>query len=394
MTRYQPTVLASALLAAIAVPFAVGAQNPPANDTTELDRIAVTGSRIKRADMEGPAPVKVITAEQMRAEGFATVYDALQTITEAIGNVEQDYQWGQTSVNAYPLNLRNLGPGRTLLLINGHRVADYPMPYQGKGNFSNFNNIPTGIVERIEILAGSASAIYGSDAMGGVVNVVLKENMESHVARVRYGESTRGGRENLDVALSGGFTFGGDRGSLVYNLQHFDRGVLLAKDRPFMDEEGDKPFILWGPGERYFNEPVLRPSTGIAVINHDGDARLPRIAPPQGACDQYNGLTYLARRLNWVNGGPDEAGSYCATRVFQDWALRTGSEDDSAYAYGTWDFNEDLQGWAALGRSCSVSTAAAAVPCSGIPMPMTAQVAVARFTSVSRRRKSAARMAI
>jgi len=354
MTRFPPTTLASALLLAMTVPFAAYAQNSPTPgaDTSELDKISVTGSRIKRVEMEGPAPVKVITAEQIRAEGFATVYDALQTITEAIGPVDQDYQWGQSSVNAYPVNLRNLGPGRTLLLINGHRVADYPVPYQGKSNFSNFNNIPTGIVERIEILAGSASAIYGSDAMGGVINVVLKDNMDSHVARVRYGEATRGGRENFDVALSGGFTFAGDRGTLVYNLQHFDRGVLLARDRPFMDEEGDKPFILWGPGERYFSVPVLRPFTGIRLSDLNDDGAIVRnIDPPSGACDQYGGVHFLARRLAYDSSTntPSDDGGYCANRVFQDWALRTGSEDDSGYAYSTWQFNDDLQGWASLG---------------------------------------------
>jgi len=356
MTRFPPTTLASALLLAMTVPFAAYAQNSPAPgaDTSELDKISVTGSRIKRVEMEGPAPVKIITAEQMRVEGFATVYDALQTITEAIGPVEQDYQWGQSSVNAYPVNLRNLGPGRSLLLINGHRVADYPVPYQGKSNFANFNNIPSGIVERIEILSGSASAIYGSDAMGGVINVVLKENMDSHVARVRYGEATRGGRDNLDIALSGGFTFGGDRGTLTYNLQHFDRGVLLAKDRPFMDEEGDKDFAVWGAGERYFNLPVLRPSTGIRVAElNDEGGTIRYLDPPSGACDQYGHETYLARRLAYDRNThtPEDTGGYCADRAwsFRHWALRTGSEDDSGYLHGTWQFHDDLQVWTSLG---------------------------------------------
>jgi len=162
------TVLAAAMALALSCPLAAIAQDGQAQQTQadesasdgkakNLDTVTVTGSRIKRSEIEGPAPVTVISADQMRKEGFATVYDALQTITAALGPVQNDYDWGQSSVNAYPINLRNLGPGRSLLLINGHRVADYPMPYQGKSNFANFNNIPTGIVERIEILAGSAS---------------------------------------------------------------------------------------------------------------------------------------------------------------------------------------------------------------------------------------------
>ena len=119
----QRNALASALALALFSPFAVSAQQAetqtdtstttqPAEQDQEartLDAVTVTGSRIKRAEIEGPAPVTIITGEQMKKEGFATVYDALQTLTEAIGNVQNDYDWGQSSVNAYPLNLRNLG---------------------------------------------------------------------------------------------------------------------------------------------------------------------------------------------------------------------------------------------------------------------------------------------
>lgn len=362
------TALASALALALGAPaFAQDVQTDEGREAASqagiaseeaktLDSVVVTGSRIKRAEIEGPAPVTVITGEQIKKEGFATVHDALMTLTEAIGNVQNDYDWGQSSVNAYPINLRNLGPGRSLLLINGHRVADYPMPYQGKSNFANYNNIPTGIVERIEVLSGAASAVYGSDAMGGVVNVVLKEHAEGHTLRVKYGEATRGGRENLDIVLSGGFT--GDRGSLVYNLQHFDRGVLLAKDRPFMDAEDDKHPIMRTPLENHYNIGRGLMYPGLYVRDRDRVVELGgigfasyRLPPPEGACDQYGDLYYhfQYRGYDRNSGQESEAGAYCAQRVFQNWALRTGSEDDSGYLYGTFDFTDNLQGWASLG---------------------------------------------
>ncbi|MBP3983546.1 TonB-dependent receptor [Pseudoxanthomonas helianthi] len=362
-TRLQYSPLAAALFLAMAAAMPAAAQDAPAQDPNQqktesakseaktLDTVAVTGSRIKRSEIEGPAPVTVITGEQMKKEGFATVYDALQTITEAIGNVEQDYNWGQSSVNASPLNLRNLGPGRSLLLINGHRVADYPMPYQGKSNFANFNNIPSGIVERIEVLSGSASAIYGSDAMGGVVNVILKESADEHQLRIRLGDATRGGRKTADVVLSGGFS--GDKWNLVYNLQHFDRGELLAGDRPFMDSEDDKPYLRWGPGERHFGIASLTPYTGIRLTDLDniGPTGRTNIGMPAGACSQYGNLYYAAERLGYDRNTNTEYhdGQYCAQRVFQNWALRTGSQDDSLYLHGTYDFSDSLQGWANLG---------------------------------------------
>jgi len=334
------------------------AQTPPetagaGDDTSTLDAISVTGSRIKRAVAEGPAPVTVITAEQMKREGFATVYDALLTVTEALGEVEPDLRWGQSSPNAYPLNLRNLGPGRSLLLINGHRVADYPMPYEGKSNFANFNNIPSGIVERVEILAGSASAIYGSDAMGGVVNIILKEHADAHVARVRWGGATRGGSDTLDVVLSGGFSFGA-RGSLVYNLQHYDREILNARDRPESDEEADKPFQVWGPEDRYYGRAYARWAPGlyladIADLNSTGTAQW--LPPPEGVCEMYGNIYFPAERRFYdrKTGSDVGYGTYCAERDYYNWVLRSGSKDDSGYAYATWDFSDTLQGWTTVG---------------------------------------------
>lgn len=363
-TRLQYSPLAAALFLALAVATPAAAQDAPAQETPPpadgqaktLDTVAVTGSRIKRSEIEGPAPVTVITGEQMKKEGFATVYDALQTITEAIGNVQNDYDWGQSSVNASPLNLRNLGPGRSLLLINGHRVADYPMPYQGKSNFANFNNIPSGIVERIEILSGAASAIYGSDAMGGVVNVILKESADEHQLRMKFGQATRGGRNTADVVLSGGFS--GDRWNLVYNLQHFDRGELLAGDRPFMDSEDDKDYVTWSPVERHYGIAKATPYPGLRLREPGTIDVLPGvgnvtrlIAPPAGACDQYGDLYYqfTYRGYDRNTGAESTGGTMCAQRVFQNWALRTGSQDDSLYVHGNYDFTDSLRGWASLG---------------------------------------------
>lgn len=251
---FHRNALASALALALLAPLAAlaqaqDAQQPLPTEQTEqadepaqtetdksaktLDAVTVTGSRIKRAEVEGPAPVTIITGDQIRKEGFTTVYEALSSLTEVTGTVQNDYDWGQSSVNASPLNLRNLGPGRSLLLINGHRVADYPMPYTGKSNFANYNNIPTGIVDRIEVLSSGASAIYGSDAVAGVVNVILKKDIDGDTLRARYGTTTEGGRTVSDVSWSGGRH--GEDWSVAYTLQYFNREPLWAHDRPWMD---------------------------------------------------------------------------------------------------------------------------------------------------------------
>jgi len=186
----RPSRLSRALVAAIFVSAAGAAfaQTPASVDelstsnkkTTDIGGVVVTGSRIKRTQIEGPSPVTVISSAQIQREGFVTVFDALTTLTQNGGVTQNELNSaGGFTPNGSPVNLRGLGPGRTLLLINGRRAADYPFPYNGQSNFQNFGNIPSAAVDRIEILSGGASAIYGSDAVAGVINVVLKTNFRA-----------------------------------------------------------------------------------------------------------------------------------------------------------------------------------------------------------------------
>ena len=311
--------------------------------TPALDTVVVTGSRIKRVDVEGPAPVTVITGAQLQAEGHLQVYDALTKLTEATGTVEGDVQWGSHTPNASPLNLRNMGPGRSLLLVNGHRVADYPLPYGGQSNFANYGSIPTAAVDRIEVLAGGASVIYGSDAVAGVVNVILKQGYEGNELRARAGTSTEGGRDTYDLSWVGGTK--GDQWSLTYALQWTRRDPLFGRDRPEMDDASDAPRSSWNPSQIAIG---FRPSVGINLRDvYTGE----RLAPPAGACDRFGGEYFLHNRqsYNRNTGAVSSSGYYCGkTSSFSDWLLNSGSEDTSAYLYGTWDFDDNLQAWASL----------------------------------------------
>jgi outer membrane receptor protein involved in Fe transport len=359
----QRNALASALALALFSPFAALAQQADTQpvDTevaTEqstadekqartLDAVTVTGSRIKRSEIEGPAPVTVMTGEQIRKEGFTTVYEALSSLSEVTGTVQNDYDWGQSSVNANPLNLRNLGPGRSLLLINGHRVADYPLPYQGKSNFANYNNIPTGIVERIEVLSGGASAIYGSDAVAGVINIILKKDVEGDTLRARWGTSTEGGRTVKDASWSGGKS--GEDWTISYTMQYFDREPLWAGDRPWMDSEYDAPRRNWGPGGVRLGVATDRPSTGIRLYDVANDYR---IKPPEGACESHDGDFFLQHRENYDDATGQvtrDTGWQCGQNaVFEHWTLRNASEDFSFYVYGTKQLG-NVEAWATYG---------------------------------------------
>ena len=246
---YAPTRhrLSAALLAALVMPFAGQALAQQSSSDAEkkegtqtLDKVQVTGSRIKRAQIEGPSPVTVITAEQMRQEGFVTVAEAIDSIAQNTGSVQNDFNAaGGFTPNASPVNLRGLGPGRTLLLINGRRANDYPFPYNGRSNFQNLGNVPAAAVERIEILSGGASAIYGSDAVAGVVNVVLRTNYEGNVLKVKGQTATDGGRDMGDIQWVGGKT--GDNWSITYAFESYNVESLFGWQRDFMDSAEDNP---------------------------------------------------------------------------------------------------------------------------------------------------------
>ena len=158
------------------------------SDTVELTKVSVTGSRIKRTDIEGPQPLVVITSADIAQGGFISVYEAVSSLAQNTGQTVMDgLGGGSNDATTNQLNLRDFGPGRTLVLVNGKRRANYPYP-SGDGDAAfNWNRIPIGLVERIEILTAGASAIYGADAVAGVVNVILVDGTEDISVQLRGG---------------------------------------------------------------------------------------------------------------------------------------------------------------------------------------------------------------
>ncbi len=351
--------LTSAILATLLIPFsgAAFAQQTaePKEDekeqaqasspnATELQKIEVVGSRIKRAEVEGPSPVTVITADQIENEGFNTVFDALETLSQNTGFGQNDFNAaGGFTPNASVINLRGLGPGRTLLLINGRRVNDYPFPYNGRSNFQNFNAIPAAAVQRIEILAGGASAIYGSDAVAGVINVVLKTNFEGNVISIKGQTSTQGGRDIGDVQWVGGKT--GDNWSLTYAFESYNSEPLFGYQRDFMDSAADNPAppgVNGSPGVGGYQPPI---GTQIRRLSSTG-AVLNYIQPAGRDCSAssfYRPHTYRSS----VSGAT--LGPGCGYDRFPaEQTVLNGNNDVSAYIYGTYDFSNGLEAWASL----------------------------------------------
>ncbi len=148
---------------------------------TEIEQIVVTGSRIKMANLEGTSPVTQVTSADIATQGVTRVEDLVNQLPQAFAAQNANVANGATGTAT--VNLRGLGSARTLVLVDGRR-----MPYGGVTNSAaDLNQIPAAMVERVEILTGGASAVYGSDAIGGVVNFIMKKDFEGVQFDAQYG---------------------------------------------------------------------------------------------------------------------------------------------------------------------------------------------------------------
>ena len=219
-------------------------------DVTDVGKVTVTGSRIKRIDIEGATPITVITRTDIDQAGYGTVYDAVSNLTQNIGETfGENYQIGYTPANQV-VDLRDFGPGRTLVLVNGKRMADYPFPYNGVSSSFNWASIPLAAVERIEVLTAGASSIYGSDAIAGVINVVLVEGVEETSVRVnagRYLDASDNGGSDWGIEFTTGGVFNKFTWTVAAEITHLD--PLLTTDRDEYDNYDDDKGA--GPGEGF-----------------------------------------------------------------------------------------------------------------------------------------------
>jgi iron complex outermembrane recepter protein len=191
------------------------------DDAEKLETITVTGSRIKRTDIETSQPVFVIGKEDLQRTGLQSIGDVLQELTTNGAALNTTFNNGGNG--ATNVSLRNLGANRTLVLVNGRRwVTDL---------FStvDLNTIPISVIERIEVLKDGASAIYGSDAIAGVINITTRDSYDGAESSAYYGENEEGD----GVTQAYDFTIGSstDRASVVLNASYSKQEPILAGDR-------------------------------------------------------------------------------------------------------------------------------------------------------------------
>src|SRR5690606_10758325 len=188
---------------------------------TTLDRIEVTGSRIRSVDAETSQPVLVLDRAAIEKQGVTSVAEVLSRISANGAGINRTFNNGGDG--SAEISLRNLGSSRTLVLVDGRRWV------QGLGGSVDLNTIPASIVERIEVLKDGASSIYGSDAIAGVVNIITRDNFDGAEFRTHIGQFNQGDGERTSVDATLGMS--GERGNVVISLSRVEEEAVSAGDR-------------------------------------------------------------------------------------------------------------------------------------------------------------------
>lgn len=298
----------------------------------ELEKITVTGSRIKRTDLEGPQQLLVITADDMASKGNVTVFDALTNLSQNGAFQFEGPESQAFTPDVQTLNLRGIGVGNTLVLLNGRRAANYPAPHQASASVFNFGAIPAAAVERIEIVSSGASAVYGSDAVAGVINVVLKKDIDDTTFDYMYGTPT-GSKSTKDThrfQVVTGKTF--EKGNITAVFEYQDREGIQADDYDeYDDSQLDYPYA-----ER--NGQAPRSRINLDLNRWNAFSGLPTYVDPgsQAACDAIgNGTVYSFRS--------EATGNFCGYNSAGDVNFRNEKQQWSMLLSGNYELDSGIQ---------------------------------------------------
>ncbi len=321
------TRLCTAIVALLA-PAGAFAQDSGPKDTaaTDLDKVTVTGSLIPQTRLETFTPLTIVSAEDIQLRGFTSVADVLQQSSFQTGGL----QGGQTAAaftqGAEAAGMFGLDPGYTKYLINGRPMANYPALYNGSDTFNNISGIPVDLIERIEILPGGQSSLYGSDAIAGVINVILNKHVDGLALNVRGGWYGDGGGDSLRVSASDGFSAVDGRLNLVAGLQYETRDPIWGHQRE-----------LTGQYNTHGTSAPLA-SRDYVVINASARNTYLFLDPAKCAhvSGQFDGTEGLQSRPGF--------GQYCGSFSTPGYrTIRNGKDSTQFYTHATFDVNDNVQ---------------------------------------------------
>jgi len=231
----RPSAHAAALSLAMLAGQAAFAQTEPAQT---LQRVEVTGSSIKRLSDENALPVQTITREEILKSGATTAAEIVKSISAASAPLSDgasitDGTSGQRGFNG--VNLRGIGVSSTLVLLNGRRLANFATPGDNAG--VDLNNIPSGAIQRVEVLKDGASAIYGTDAIGGVINFITRKDYQGFDASASVADTQKGGASKRTASVSAGFGDLSANGFNVFGVVDVQKlGALRSTQRDWIAE--------------------------------------------------------------------------------------------------------------------------------------------------------------
>jgi iron complex outermembrane recepter protein len=300
---FKKTRICTGLALAFGSGLFIGVAPALAQDATQ--RVEVTGSRIMSPNAESPSPLQIITAADIKASGVTNIQDLLLK-NPAIGGAatfsRTNSNFDTSNSGTAVIDLRNLGEERTLVLVNGKRfVAGIPGT-----SAVDLNSIPTDFIERIEILTGGASSMYGSDAVAGVVNIILKRDFQGFALDAQVGRSSEGDDKGNKFSLTWGANAEGGKGNVMAHFSATKQGSVYARDRSglgidnisdaaFTGEKSDifkftTPFYSsFAPKGRFFINPGN--STASRTVEADGSIKTFSTNGPAGdgvGADGYN----------------------------------------------------------------------------------------------------------
>lgn len=261
-TRLPVTTLSVALAAALAAGPVVAQDSAPSEeDTTNLDRVEVTGSNIRRSDIETASPVQVISRQDIDNMGARTLLQVLDNLPAARPAQQDSRSLFTGSDGASQANLRGLGAQGTLVLLNGRRLSYYGAPEGFQTQFVNIDAIPAAAIERMEVLTDGASAVYGTDAVAGVINVITKRSFEGAEVNVTADRSSRiDSYGEQQASLSFGF---GNLDEDRYNV--YGAFNLYRRDAIPLADVYDKK-----PNQYYINNPNYLPNLRLGTGSKPG----------------------------------------------------------------------------------------------------------------------------
>jgi iron complex outermembrane receptor protein len=340
------------------------------HDAEELvtEEVIVTGSRIERTSNTQSQEVVRFTAEDIIASGDISVADALRSSTLNSFGSFADESLADAQSNAV-LNLRGVGAERNLVLLNGRRTVGSPL--LGGGGTVNLNMMPFAAVDRIEIIADGASAVYGSDAIAGVTNIILKHDYEGLRFQARYGNRSEDGGTEKSVSVL--FGTREERASLTFSLEYDKRDPLYEADRNYLRSKwgdyNDDGIVMFG------DETYGVTVTGYLLVNpawypgipYDPDDQSTWHYTPGAGCSEGNGFTGVLGLESLLGPGAGFTCGYDFTHVSN---IRAGLERLNSFISAGYEMTDsiDLFADALLARNES-SGRWAPLPYSGPPFP-------------------------